>query len=110
LWTWEGAVFTKAIVTRGTGTAGVLYSCGNAIGSILQCDAVADTYMLHIIANFDNFPNNLVTRIGVAVTGDGRGCNCEISIGKDKAEVAATDTGERIAYAHPVRCRKRLSW
>ena len=66
--------------------------------------------MAYIIANFDNFSNNLVARIGAVVIGKGHGRNRVISINKDQLQIAAADTRERIAHAHPVGCRKWLSW
>jgi hypothetical protein len=76
----------------------------------LQDDAITNVQALYVISYFDNFTDDFVTRVRVAMSGQRGRRDTQVAIKIDLAQVAAAYAREMIANAHPVGCGQRLSW
>ena len=76
----------------------------------MQDDAITNVQTLYVISYFDDFTDDFVTRVRVAISGQSGWRDTQVAIKIDLVQVAAAYAREMIANAHPVGCGQRLPW
>jgi hypothetical protein len=79
-----------------------LRACGNTIGTALQNYAIANVKALYAVSYFDDLAYDLVTRVGVSMTGKRSGRDTKVAVNVDHMQVATTYACKVIAHAHPI--------